>query len=62
MTTEPAQIEDDYEVLCAWCGVKIRSDKSEESYRTCLQCFYQIVSNQLDSQRRLSSLLIASDR
>lgn len=62
MITEPAQIEDDFEVLCTWCGVKIRSDKSEESYRTCLQCFYQIVSEQLDSQRRLSSLLIASDR
>ncbi len=62
MITEPAQNENDFEVLCAWCGVKIRSDKTEESYRTCLECFYQIVSDQLNSQRRPSSRLIASDR
>ncbi len=62
MITEPAQTENDFEVLCAWCGVKIRSDKTEESYRTCLECFYQIVSDQLNSQRRPNSLLIASDR
>ena len=60
--TEPAQSENDFEVLCAWCGVKIRTDQTEESYRTCLQCFYQIVADQLNSQKRPDSLLIASDR
>ncbi|CAN5715875.1 hypothetical protein BH20ACI3_BH20ACI3_05340 [soil metagenome] len=62
MITEPAQTENNFEVLCAWCGVKIRSDKSEESYRTCLQCFYQIVNAQLNSQRQTNTELIASDR
>lgn len=62
MITEPAQTENNFEVLCAWCGVKIRSDKSEESYRTCLQCFYQIVNEQLNSQRQTNTGLIASDR
>ncbi len=62
MIIEPSQTEDDFEVLCAWCGLKIRSDKTEESYRTCLQCFYQIVTDQLNSQIRPGSLLIASDR
>jgi hypothetical protein len=62
MITEPAQTENDFEVLCAWCGVKIRTDHTEESYRTCLQCFYQIVADQLNSQKRPNSLLIASDR
>ena len=58
----PARTEPDFEVLCAWCGVKIRTDQTEESYRTCLECFYQIVSDQLNSQKRPESLLIASDR
>jgi hypothetical protein len=62
MIIEPSQTEDDFEVLCAWCGVKIRSDKTEESYRTCLQCFYQIVNEQPNSQRQTNTALIASDR
>ena len=62
MTTEAAQTEYDFEVLCAWCGVKIRTNQTEESYRTCLECFYQIVADQLSSQKRPNSLLIASDR
>jgi DNA-directed RNA polymerase subunit RPC12/RpoP len=62
MTIETTQTEYDFDVLCAWCGVKIRTDQSEESYRTCLQCFYRIVADQHDSQKRPSSLLIASDR
>ncbi len=62
MITEPVQTENDFEVLCAWCGVKIRTDQTEESYRTCLECFYQIVTDQLNSQKRPRSLLIASDR
>jgi hypothetical protein len=62
MTTECTEIENDFEVICAWCGVKIRNDQTEESFRTCLECFYQIVAEQLDSQRRPDSLLVASDR
>lgn len=62
MIIEAAQSENDFEVLCAWCGVKIRTDQTEESYRTCQECFYQSVTEQLNSQRQTSSLLIASDR
>lgn len=62
MTTEPVQVKNDFEVLCAWCGVKIRTDQTEESYRTCLECFYQSITDQLNSQIKPSSLLIASDR
>ncbi len=62
MITEPAETENDFEVLCSWCGVKIRTDQTEESYRTCLECFYKIVADQLNSQKRPDSLLIASDR
>jgi DNA-directed RNA polymerase subunit RPC12/RpoP len=62
MTNEPIETESDFEVICAWCGVKIRNDQTEESYRTCLECFYRIVADQLNSQRRPDSLLIASDR
>ena len=62
MITEPVQMENDFEVLCVWCGVKIRSAKTEESYRTCLECFYRIVNEQLDSQRQTNTGLIASDR
>ena len=62
MMTEPDQTENDFDVLCAWCGVKIRNDQTEESYRTCLECFYKLVADQLNSQRRPDSLLVASDR
>ena len=62
MITEPTQTEGDFEVLCAWCGVKIRSDQTEESYRTCLECFYRIVNEQLNSQRQTNTGLMASDR
>ena len=62
MTIESAQTENEFEVLCAWCGVRIRTDQTEESYRTCLECFYQSITDQLNSQRQTSSLLIASDR
>ncbi len=62
MIIEPSQTENDFEVLCAWCGVKIRTDQTEESYRTCLECFYQSVTDQLNSQRQTNSSLMASDR
>lgn len=62
MITEPDQSENDFDVICAWCGVKIRNDQTEESYRTCLECFYKLVADQLNSQRRPDSLLVASDR
>lgn len=62
MNTEPTQTENDFEVLCAWCGVKIRTDQTEECYRTCLQCFYQSVTDQLKPQTQTNSSLMASDR
>ncbi len=62
MMTEPDQTENDFDVLCAWCGVKIRNDQTEESYRTCLECFYQTVADQRNSQKQTNSSLMASDR
>jgi hypothetical protein len=62
MITEPVNIENDFEVLCAWCGIQIRTDHTEECYRTCLQCFYQIVNDQLNSQMPATPVLMASDR
>ena len=62
MTIEEEHTGNNFEVFCAWCGVKIRNDQTEESYRTCLECFYRIVADQLNSQRRPDSLLVASDR
>ncbi len=61
MIIEPAQTENDFEVLCSWCGVKIRTDQTEESYRTCLQCFYHSITA-AKSQAQTNSNLMASDR
>lgn len=63
MINEPTSTSDGFQVLCIWCGEQIRNDKNEDSFGTCLQCFYRIVGDQLNSQRRTSSgSLNASDR
>ena len=40
-------------VQCNWCGAKIRDDKHEEAAGVCLKCFYQILSNHLQAQKRV---------
>ena len=56
------EIEEAFAVQCVWCGAKIREDKQEETAGVCLQCFYQILSNHLSSQKRSVYGEFVSDR
>jgi hypothetical protein len=58
----PAENENTYLVQCAWCGAKIREDKEEEATGVCLKCFYQILSNHLQAQKRVVAGEFVSDR
>ncbi|PWT93821.1 MAG: hypothetical protein C5B55_03795 [Blastocatellia bacterium] len=40
-----------FRVLCIWCGVKIRDDQSEDASGLCLKCFYQLLKEQLGTQK-----------
>ena len=51
-----------YVVECVWCGVKIRGDKDEDTDAVCLKCFYQMLSNHLQSQKRTAYGDFVSDR
>ena len=52
---------DVYVVQCVWCGSKIREDK-EDTTGVCLQCFYQMLTNHLESQKRSPYGDFVSDR
>lgn len=54
--------EDSYVVECVWCGAKIREDKEQDSDAVCLRCFYQMLSNHLQSQKRAAYGDFVSDR
>jgi Zn ribbon nucleic-acid-binding protein len=54
--------EDVYVVECVWCGAKIREDNKEESTGVCLKCFYQMLTNHLQSQKRTAYGDFVSDR
>ena len=49
-------------VQCIWCGAKIRDDNQEDATGVCLKCFYQILSNHLQAQKRVGSGEFVSDR
>ena len=49
-------------IKCIWCGSKIRDDKVEDSTGVCLKCFYQILSNHLQAQKRVVYGEFVSDR
>jgi len=51
-----------YQVVCIWCGVKIRDDKEQDTTGVCLKCFYKILSNHLSSQKRAGYGDFVSDR
>ena len=51
-----------YLVQCIWCGAKIRDDKEEDAAGVCLNCFYQILSNHLQAQKRVAYGEFVSDR
>ena len=52
----------EYQVLCAWCGKKIRNDKHKDSTAECLQCFYRILSEKFLSQTRTVAGEFVSER
>jgi len=54
--------EDVYVVECVWCGAKIRDGNQEESTGVCLKCFYQMLTNHLQSQKRTAYGDFVSDR
>ena len=51
-----------YLVQCIWCGTKIRDDKQEDASGVCLNCFYQILSNHLQGQKKVAYGEFVSDR
>jgi len=51
-----------YVVHCVWCGASIREDNEEETTGVCLKCFYQILSNHLQSQKQVQYGEFVSDR
>jgi hypothetical protein len=54
--------EDVYVVECVWCGAKIRDDDEEDTTGVCLKCFYQMLTNHLQSQKRTAYGDFVSDR
>ena len=54
--------KDLYVVHCVWCGASIRKDNEEETNGVCLKCFYQILSNHLQSQKQAQYGEFVSDR
>jgi hypothetical protein len=62
MSVEKEKIEGRFEVLCIWCGVRIRRDNLEDSHGACLKCFYQILNERLRAQRRVRLGAVVSDR
>ena len=62
MIYELAEREDVYMVQCAWCGSKIREDNEEDTSGVCLKCFYQMLTNHLESQKRSAYGDFVSDR
>jgi hypothetical protein len=62
MNYELAEIEDVYLVQCVWCGSKIREDNEQDTTGVCLKCFYQMLTNHLESQKRSAYGDFVSDR
>ena len=52
----------EFQVLCIWCGKKIRNDKHQDSSGECLQCFYRILSEKLLTQPRTFAGEFVSER
>ena len=56
------ETDETFMVQCTWCGAKIREDNAEEATGVCLKCFYQILSNHLQTQKRSTYGEFVSDR
>ena len=62
MSEKLKEAEETFPVQCIWCGSKIRDDNEEETTGVCLKCFYQILSNHLQTQKRSMYGEFVSDR
>jgi DNA-directed RNA polymerase subunit RPC12/RpoP len=62
MKIETEVNEPEFQVLCVWCGKKIRNDKREDSAGECLQCFYRILSEKLRKEPRTFAGDFVSER
>ena len=62
MSEKLKEAEETFLVQCTWCGTKIRDDNEEETTGVCLKCFYQILSNHLQTQKRSMYGEFVSDR
>ncbi len=62
MNNELEEREDAYFVQCVWCGSKIREDNEEDTNGVCLKCFYHMLTNHLESQKRSVYGDFVSDR
>lgn len=62
MNERPEERDGFFLVQCIWCGSKIRDDKHEDASGVCLQCFYQILSNHLQAQKKVPYGDFVSDR
>lgn len=62
MNYELAEHEETYMVQCVWCGARIREDNEEDMTGVCLKCFYQMLTNHLESQKRSAYGDFVSDR
>lgn len=63
MTEEANKTSEVFQVFCIWCGVRIRPSDDEDSFGTCLRCFYRMVSEKLASQMATDAeSVFASDR
>lgn len=54
--------DDLYVVECNWCGAKIRDVNEDDTTGVCLKCFYQMLANHLQSQKRSAYGDFVSDR
>ncbi|MCA1579030.1 MAG: hypothetical protein LC794_16900 [Acidobacteria bacterium] len=61
MNERPEERDDAYAMECNWCGAKIR-DINEDTTGVCLKCFYQMLINHLQSQKRSAYGDFVSDR
>ena len=62
MNYELVERVDVYMVQCVWCGAKIREDNEEDTTGVCLKCFYQMLTNHLESQKQSPYGDFVSDR
>jgi len=60
---ERQEAKDDlYMIECNWCGAKIRDINEDDTSGVCLKCFYQMLTNHLQSQKRSAYGDFVSDR